>query len=303
MTPTEVALSVVICTKDRADDVLLALDSIRAQTRAPDIVLIVDGSSDDRVKDAVLAWQKEKAFAALTYVRSAPGLTHQRNVGAERARGDIVCYLDDDVLLDPRYFEEVLRKFEDPAVYGVSGLDLEAGLGGIWGRIFRRLLMLPRMDGKGTMLPSGFPSWCIFPNREIPVEILRGHNMSYRRKVFEDLRFNEDFEGYGLMEDVEFSYRVSRRYRMVMIPSAKLRHRKSPTARERSEAIFRMRTVNHWRIYRGFVHRGFWTRLCYLWANLGVLIWSLLTDVRKGGTGAFKGYLEGIKDIRKAGTR
>jgi len=303
MTPTEVALSAVICTKDRADDVLLALDSIGSQAAVPDEVLIVDGSSDDRVKNAVLGWQTDNEFDALAYIRSQPGLTHQRNVGAERARGDIICYLDDDVELDPHYFEEILRKFEDPEVYGVSGLDLEAGLGGLAGRAFRRLFMLPRMDGKGEMLPSGFPSWWSFPDKEISVEILRGHNMSYRRKVFEDLRFNEDFEGYGLMEDVEFSYRVSRRYRLVMVPSAKLRHKKSPTGREPNEAVFRMRTVNHWRIYRGSVHRGFGTRLCYLWANLGILIWGLLTDLRKGGKGAFKGYLAGMKEIRKVGTR
>ena len=230
-------------------------------------------------------------------------MTHQRNTGAERSRGDIVCYLDDDVILDPHYLEEVSRKFEDPEVFGVSGLDLEASLGGIMGRVFRRIFMLPRMDGEGTMLPSGFPSWKTFPDKETSVGILRGHNMSYRREVFDDLRFNEDFEGYGLMEDVEFSHRVGRRHRMAMIPSAKLRHKKSPTAREDNRALFRMRTVNHWRIRRGCPDQGLGSELCYLWANLGVLIWSLVADLRKGGSGAFKGYLEGMKEIRKAKAR
>lgn len=290
------ALSVVICTKDRPEDLRVTLESIGRQTRPADEILIVDASSDERVKSCVAAWRKESGFEKILYFSSTPGLTRQRNIGVEKSQGDVVCFLDDDVVLEPEYFKEVQHTFEDPAVYGVSGLDVNASLGGPAGRLFRRLFMLPRMDGSGRMQASGFPAWCTFPKGKIHVEILRGHNMSYRREVLERLKFNEDLEGYGLMEDAEFSYRASRHRLMVMVPTARLLHKKSPAGRENFRAIFRMRAVNHRRIYTS-IHRGTWTFPFYLWSNVGVLIWSILTDMNRCGAGAFRGYLEGMAEI------
>ena len=74
--------------------------------------------------------------------------------------------------------------------------------------------------------------------------------------VLERFQFNELFAGYGLMEDVEFSHRVSREFRLVLTPHARLTHKRSPASRDQGRTIFRMRVFHHYLIYTGSVHRG-----------------------------------------------
>ena len=50
------------------------------------------------------------------------------------------------------------------------------------------------------------------------VELCSGGNTSYLREVFEEFFFDEEFDGYAPMEDIDFSYRVSRKYKLIVDP-------------------------------------------------------------------------------------
>jgi hypothetical protein len=81
-------VSVVICTRDRADELARCLASLTEQTRVPDQIVVVDNASDDngRTRDVALA-------AGVNYVREdRPGLDIARNRGVHAATGEIVAF-------------------------------------------------------------------------------------------------------------------------------------------------------------------------------------------------------------------
>lgn len=98
-----VKLSVIIPTRDRCGDVVALLDSLAACESAGDDweVLVVDNGSRDETVSATRS--RQPLFPALLRVLEEPnpGLHAGRNRGALEARGEYLCYLDDDVLVSP----------------------------------------------------------------------------------------------------------------------------------------------------------------------------------------------------------
>lgn len=115
--------SLIICTYMRPQALLNLLESVKEQTLYPDEILIIDGSTDTATK----AMLQKNTFADLHYVKVAEenrGLTKQRNIGVEQvgAEIDIVCFLDDDVVLSKTYFEKLLNTYRVyPDALGVGG--------------------------------------------------------------------------------------------------------------------------------------------------------------------------------------
>ena len=105
----------------RSKSLLQLLQSVQEQTLYPDEILVVDGSSNTET-DLVL---KENPFFNLHYFAVPPeqrGLTKQRNYGIERVGKamEVVCFLDDDTVLEREYFQEIIKTFdENPDISGV----------------------------------------------------------------------------------------------------------------------------------------------------------------------------------------
>lgn len=91
-------LSVVIATKDRAALLDDALASLRAQDGAPEYELIVvdNGSSDATPTVA------RRHGAAYVFV-AEPNRGKARNAGIARATGEVVAFVDDDVVVPSRF--------------------------------------------------------------------------------------------------------------------------------------------------------------------------------------------------------
>jgi hypothetical protein len=102
----------------------------------------------------------------------------------------------------------------------------------------------------------------------MPAEVIRGTAASFRREVFKAERFDESFPGYGLAEDCDFSYRVSRKWQVMVEPAARTYHSPSPVARPASRTYHRMSVVHGWHLfchYRG----GLATWPAFLWSRIG----------------------------------
>ncbi len=95
----------IVCTRNRPAELTRVLHSIAEQTTLPARVLVVD-SSDANASAAVVEQRSAvwPAGSQLELRRSDPGLPHQRNVGIDATTRPIVCFLDDDVVLEPDYF-------------------------------------------------------------------------------------------------------------------------------------------------------------------------------------------------------
>ena len=106
------SLSLVIATYNHGRYLAAALDSVLAQTRPTEIIVVDDGSTDDT--PAVLA-----RFAPRVRVHRQDnrGLSAARNAGVELARGDYIGFLDaDDVIAPTKLDKQAAVLDADPQV-------------------------------------------------------------------------------------------------------------------------------------------------------------------------------------------
>jgi len=103
-------ISVVVCTRDRPDQLRDALGSL-ARLDYPDFeVLVVDNNPYVEATRAVVA-EFAGALPARVVNAPLPGLARARNVGVRAAQHDIVAFTDDDVLVDPNWLSGIARGF------------------------------------------------------------------------------------------------------------------------------------------------------------------------------------------------
>ncbi len=92
--------------------------------------------------------------------REIPGLSAARNHGVLEARGEIVAFTDDDVVVDPRWIEGLIRGFgRRPDVGLVTGLVLAAELVSPSQGLFERkvswgAVLEPRLFAVGNSVPD-----------------------------------------------------------------------------------------------------------------------------------------------------
>lgn len=117
--PAPLSWSVVICTRDRTDDLRRCLESLRQIDMARGEIIVVDNApSDDATARLV-------ADYPVRYVREdRVGLNWARSRGAQAATGQIVIFTDDDVVVDRQWVAALLEPFAHPRVAAVTGLTL-----------------------------------------------------------------------------------------------------------------------------------------------------------------------------------
>lgn len=126
-------LSVIICTYNRRNMVLTALASLRKQTLAyaKFEVIIVDNGSSDGTYDAVQTYLQldHLPLRAQCLREERNGLAHARNTGLAAANGEVVVFLDDDIIAQPQLLEQLYRTYcetDADAVGGSVALHWEA---------------------------------------------------------------------------------------------------------------------------------------------------------------------------------
>jgi glycosyltransferase involved in cell wall biosynthesis len=196
--------SLVICTRDRPEELIRCLASLGNQTRAPGEIIVVDNASrDGRTRAAAEA-------AGVIYIReNRPGLDIARNAGVRAARGDIIAFTDDDVRLHPSWFERLTGALADGTAMAATGLVLPAELETEAQQIFERYWGFgrgydPQMFGAeffAADLKTGSEVW----------KIGAGASMAFRREAFDRAGlFDErlDVGAAGCSGDSELWHRI-----------------------------------------------------------------------------------------------
>ena len=99
-------LSVIIPTLNEERHVGSLLSDIAAQRWKPDEVLVVDAGSADGTIPVV------RRFPFAVVLEGTPPVACGRNLGGEKATGDVLIFLDADVRLGEGFFEGFLGEFE-----------------------------------------------------------------------------------------------------------------------------------------------------------------------------------------------
>lgn len=118
-------LSVIIPTRNRADLLQLALQSLQSQTLSTDSfeVLVIDNGSTDNTKQVVALFQQQLGNVRYFFDQT-PGLHVGRHLGMKMAKSDILVYADDDIEAFPTWLEAITETFQDSGVVLVGGKNL-----------------------------------------------------------------------------------------------------------------------------------------------------------------------------------
>ncbi|WPO79483.1 glycosyltransferase family 2 protein [Flavobacterium sp. KACC 22761] len=268
--------SLIICTYMRPEPLLKLLQSVQKQSIYPDEILIIDGSTNNKTKIVL----EENQFKKLKYFLvndSNRGLTKQRNFGIKNVNEniEIVCFLDDDTILESDYFEKLLETYEIfPEALGVGGYicnevkwektsenympkNNEFYFDG-WKRSDGSRFILRKKLNLDSNCPPGFsPLYShgrsvgfLPPSDKIyQVEQLMGGVSSFRKSVFEKFSFSTYFEGYGLYEDADFTLRVAKTGKLYLNTRAKLAHFHANSGRPNQYHYGKMVVRNGWYVW------------------------------------------------------
>jgi GT2 family glycosyltransferase len=217
--------SIIVCTKDRTNDLSRLIYSLSKQTLLPDELIIIDASKNDNTHKMLKNNQYRKFFD-IVYKKSEANLTKQRNIGVNLVCGKYLFFFDDDIVLERNFVETVyntFEKFEGSRIAGITGkiINIKSSAKS-WDQLFKKLFLLSDI-GKGSVKLSGLPSIRI-DNKLSLVESMPGGCSAYKENVFRDFKFDENLSGYAYLEDVDFSYRVAQKYKLLYQPEAKLSH-------------------------------------------------------------------------------
>lgn len=161
------AVSAVVCTRNRGDSIVPTVESILANTHPNFELLIVDQSTNNITKTALLP------FLSLPHVRylhsNTIGAGHSRQMGLLEAKGDIVAYTDDDCTVPSEWLSTLANIFE---------VDTSVGV------VYGTVLPAPHNESEGTVPHNTYTrSRTIRSLSKYSKSIGMGANMAVRRHM------------------------------------------------------------------------------------------------------------------------
>lgn len=304
-------VSVIIPTYNRPDDLRRCIESIIRQIRRPDEIVVVD---DGHLESLPLLKECDEAGIQYIYHKKDPaerGQNKSRNIGVRISSGDILVFLDDDVELFPDFIKEIAEIYEQYNLIvplgGVSGsaIPLRAPRAievAIW--LFQVFFLLsPLRPGRVTC--AGFSDQMgvrlLVPRRPYACEICGGGLSSFHRRIFEEFSFDESLYIFSQGEDKDFSWQVSRRYKIITTPQARLYHHESPTMRRSQKHLGEDYILSSYRFFCRYKKKGALSHVLFFYAATGYLVkWYIFTLLSPKNTDRkerLNGIMHGIKSI------
>jgi GT2 family glycosyltransferase len=247
----------IIPTFKRPREIIELLTLLATLPDAPGEVLVVDGSSENNVEEAVRNFATQDLRFDLVYVKSPAGLTRQRNVGLDACSREFIFFLDDDCLPLPGYFREIRQVFlndtrkEVGAVRGFLTNGINKPLTRLWR--LRFALGLVSRGEPGQYFHSGTSTtWDMVPcfHGVRRIDVLAGGASAYRREVFAKHRFSEFFYGYAQGEDLEMSLRIGEDWKLLACGDAFVNHNHAEHGRPAGFRRGRMAIRNRFFIWK-----------------------------------------------------
>ena len=293
--------TVILCTRNRARDIVICLHSLSEQTEHPAEIIVVDSSDQPLEKDERFQKLFSKTYfskTTLLYLHTKPGLTYQRNVGIAHASGEVIYFFDDDVILDCDYLREMNVIFQQhPEYAGGMGSISNLKRGSFRYQLFRKIFLLPRERASGKFTWSGMPTHPYGGDRFKQVEVLGGCCMAFRKEVLQKHRFDERFHGYAYMEDGDIARRISYERPLFFNPKAQLQHLESPAARDRIVDNSAMFVYNYrYLFFKNFYKKNRLKIIAHWWSLFGLFLEGTLRKdwqrVRGYGKGLRKSFVQ-----------
>lgn len=218
-------ISAIIVTRNNADTLRECITSLLKQTYGKIEIIIVDNASNDNTREIIAKYKARPINNEKNY-----GFARANNQGINASNGEYVLFINDDVTLDEKFVDTLLREMErDPKTGSACGKIIAANTRGGKSLIDSaglklqnwRLLPVDRGEGetdKGQLDKKGY------------VFGAPGAVSLYRRSALDEIEingeyFDEDFFAY--YEDVDLAWRLrSAGWKSLYVPEARAFHKK-----------------------------------------------------------------------------
>jgi len=253
-------LSIIIPTKDRPKDIRRLLTALSRQTFRDFEIIVIDESRNSMTKNICKEYEKD---LNIKYFHVKLGsLTRARNFGLKHAKGRIIIFMDDDIIIPKDFLEKVHNIFETNLnIIGIQGLIISKRL--FYSQIknaIRKALLLPYLGAKTQYVRrSGVTArpFIHMIKAPIKVQIFYGCCFAFRKEIFNKVKFDENVILWSFMEDIDFSYTCYKLNpgKLLLDPSLKIYHFISPEARLNDRRKYYMSRV-YWAYFFFKHHRN-----------------------------------------------
>jgi glycosyltransferase involved in cell wall biosynthesis len=297
--------SLVIPTYKRPDALGKAVRAILEGVIVPDELLIIDDDTLEENFCVTLSQMCKKRGVPMVYHNKIKaglrrGLSESKNWAAQLASHEIVCYIDDDVVVDSRYFEKLMEVWvehkDDARLWGVGG-RIENTRHRSWfeKKVFNHIFGLSSEYG-WDVTNVGFQVWNDEGKEKEKGYYMHGGVSSYRRSVLVEFSFATFSGGRTGLEDVDHAFRLKRagHYAMYM-PQATVVHEHVSQGREQSYVSGMKESWNRKEIFRNHCRRDMFQYIWFAWSNIGWILKKMLSGDIRYTWGMTKGFLGSIK--------
>ena len=217
MTSPNFTCSVVVCTRDRAEQLEQCLRTIlRQDYPAFDIWVIDNAPRDDRARACA------ERYGVRYAVEPRPGVSRARNLAARCSTAEVLAYIDDDAVPEPGWLSALAREFRDPQVMAVCGKVVPSSLHTDAERLYEAVHV--RRDQRLEVSQQTF--------RWVELTSCGGvgdGNMAFRRSAFLGWPGFDERLGMGTLLEGNEEHKalfemVAKGHRVIYTPEAVIRH-------------------------------------------------------------------------------
>jgi glycosyltransferase involved in cell wall biosynthesis len=219
-------ITVTVCTHNRARSLQRTLASLAQMNVPPDVtweLIVVDNNSSDDTRSVVEEFARTSGLNVRYVFEAKQGLSHARNTGVREARGKVVAFTDDDVVVDSNWITGL-----GAALLGLNAMAVGGRCLADWDGVVKPSWV--QTDGPFRLREEFFLEFNLGDQLKLTRIPPWGLNMAFRKKAFEKYGlFRADLGVVGskrmLGEDTEFGRRlVQAGEKIAYAPNAIVRH-------------------------------------------------------------------------------
>jgi GT2 family glycosyltransferase len=270
----KLTFTVAVSTFNRNEDLERCLEALSKQSYSDFEIVISNGGDFEGVRHVV---DKFRDLDIRIINQTRKGIVEGRNLGWRNSQADVVCFIDDDLVVWPEWLANIRETFlSDNNIGGVTGPTIipedrlhnrDAAL--FWekfrnpknifikilGKFYFDVVLENKIYGVGKILPSGAFTpgsnykKCLELRDWVEVDYLEACHMCFRRFLLEKIGgFDYAYLGTGEWNEPDFSFKVRKLgYKLIFNPQAVTEHHISQSG------VFKART-NAYERSRNFIY-------------------------------------------------
>lgn len=210
-----IKLSIIIATYNRFNSLKIALESIFNSLPECCEVLVIDQSDDALIHKEYF---NQKYQNLIFIIEKKKNLPNARNTGIKNSKGEIILFLDDDVIVHENCIKSHLKIHGNSSLYLIAGRTIQSG-DIKWANINN----IAKIDLSNGDTAANFDQANAYT--DIPFAV--GCHFSIKRDLIKKIGyFDRNYIGNALYEDLDFSFRTRKKgFTISYIPNAVIEHR------------------------------------------------------------------------------